>query len=61
MRPQNDTATHERHTMYEYRILFPRLGSKEIRRDFTARAAADERRRIDGCVRPEPRTRKERS
>ena len=33
----------------------------EIRRDFTARAAAAERRRIDGCVRPEPRTRKERS
>ena len=34
--------------MYEYRILFPRLGSAEIRRDLTARTAAAERRRRDG-------------
>ena len=52
--------------MYEYRILFPRLGSNEIRRELTARTTAAERRRRDGCVqpekrRPERRTRKERS
>ena len=46
--------------MYEYRILFPRLGSSEIRREMTDRATAAERPRIDGCVRPEPRPRKER-
>jgi hypothetical protein len=47
--------------MYEYRILFPRLGSNEIRRELTTRPTTDERRWNDGCVRPEPRTRKERS
>jgi hypothetical protein len=46
--------------MYEYRILFPRLGSNEIRREMADRSTAAERRRIDGCVRPEPRPRKER-
>ncbi len=47
--------------MYEYRILFPRLGSSEIRREMAARITAAERRRLDGCIRPEPRARKERS
>ena len=49
--------------MYEYRILFPRLGSNEIRQELTTRPTTDERRRNDGCVRggSEPRTRKERS
>ena len=46
--------------MYEYRILFPRLGSNEIRRELTARTTAAERRRRDGCVQPGKRTRKER-
>lgn len=46
--------------MYDYRILFPRLGSSEIRREMADRSTAAERRRIDGCVRPEPRPRKER-
>lgn len=52
--------------MYEYRILFPRLGSTEIRRELTARTAAAERRHRDSGVQPEQRapehrTRKERS
>ena len=46
--------------MYEYRIFFPRLGSSEIRRELEARTTAAERRRIDGCARPEPRPRKDR-
>src|SRR5450759_2748652 len=37
--------------MYEYRILFPRLGSNEIRRELTSRTIAAERRRRDGCLR----------
>ena len=41
--------------MYDYRILFPRLGASEIRRDLAARTTAAERRRVDGCVRPDPR------
>jgi len=53
-------ATHRRHAMYEYRILFPRLGSSEIRREMADRVTAAERRRADGCVRPEPRPRKQR-
>jgi hypothetical protein len=47
--------------MYDYRILFPRLGASEIRRDLAARTAAVERRRADGCVRPEPRAKRDRS
>ncbi len=47
--------------MHDYRILFPRLGSSEIRRDLAGRSTAAERRRADGCVRPEPRARKDRS
>ena len=40
--------------MYEYRILFPRVGSTEIRREMTARVSAAERRRREAVV-PEPR------
>jgi hypothetical protein len=47
--------------MYEYRVLFPRVGANELRRDLARIAAAAERRRNDGCVRPEQRTRKARS
>ncbi len=47
--------------MYEYRILFPRVGAREIRRELAHGRTADERRRAEGCVRPEPRTRKPRS
>ena len=47
--------------MYDYRILFPRLGTSEIRRSLAARTAAAERRRTEGCVRPDPRARKDRS
>jgi hypothetical protein len=42
--------------MYEYRLLFPRMGSNEILRELIARSDAAERRRRDGCVRPEQRT-----
>jgi hypothetical protein len=42
--------------MYDYRLLFPRVGSSEILRELTARADAAERRRRDGCLRPEQRT-----
>ncbi len=44
--------------MCEYRILFPRLDFSEIRRDSPTRTTAAERRRTDGCARPEPRPRK---
>lgn len=52
--------------MYEYRILFPRVGSSEISREMAARTAAAERRRREGRVgaeqrAPEQHTRKERS
>jgi hypothetical protein len=50
-----------RPTMYDYRILFPRLGASEIRRDLAARTTAAERRRVDGCVRPATREKKDRS
>jgi len=48
-------------TMYEYRILFPRLGSEEIRRELAgdARLSGD-RRRTTGAYRPERKTRRER-
>jgi len=48
--------------MYEYRILFPRLGSQEIRRELTTgpRVGSD-RRRPDGAYRPERSTRRERA
>jgi hypothetical protein len=48
--------------MYEYRILFPRLGSREIRRRRAADLRVDgDRRRPDGAYRPERRTRRERA
>jgi hypothetical protein len=48
--------------MYEYRILFPRLGSREIRRELNGdpRTEAD-RRRVSGAYRPERPTRRERA
>jgi len=47
--------------MYEYRILFPRLGSREIRRELNGdpRPAGD-RRRAGGDYRPERPDRRER-
>ncbi len=48
--------------MYDYRILFPRLGSQQIRRELNgdARTAGD-RRRVGGDYRPERPTRRERA
>ncbi len=48
--------------MYEYRILFPRLGSQQIRRELAGdpRLEAD-RRRSTGAYRPERSTRRERA
>jgi hypothetical protein len=53
--------------MYEYRILFPRLGSRQIRHRLAAdpggadpRVAGD-RRRPDGAYRHERPTRQERA
>ena len=48
--------------MYEYRILFPRLRSQEIRRQLAAdlRVAGD-RRRTSGAYRPERPARQERA
>ena len=40
--------------MYEYRILFPRLGSQQIRRELTGDARTEgDRRRSTGAYRPE--------
>ena len=47
--------------MYEYRILFPRVGANEIRRELTTRPTTDAQRRHDECLRPAQRTRKGRS
>jgi hypothetical protein len=54
--------------MYEYRILFPRVGTLEIRRELAqgpaterGRRADDRQRRAAGCVQPEKPVRKERS
>jgi hypothetical protein len=48
--------------MYDYRILFPRLGSEQIRRQLAGdpRIEAD-RRRSGGSYRPERQTRRERA
>ncbi len=44
--------------MYDYyQLLIPRVGTREIQHDPTTRAEAAERRRRDGCLRPEQRTR----
>ena len=48
--------------MYEYRILFPRLGSQQIRRELAGDPRIDaDRRRAQGTYRPEPRSRRERA
>ncbi len=54
--------------MYEYRILFPRLGSREIRRELNGDPRTSEARRTDGDLRrtggdyrPERPTRRERA
>jgi len=58
-------GTREEHrghqTMYEYRILFPRLGSQVIRRQVIGDPRVDDRRRPEGAYRPERRTSRERS
>lgn len=48
--------------MYEYRILFPRLGTQQIRRELGSdlRVGGD-RRRPDGAYRPERRPQRERA
>jgi hypothetical protein len=48
--------------MYEYRILFPGLGSQEIRRQVSGDLRVDgDRRRPDGAYRPERQPRRERA
>jgi hypothetical protein len=48
--------------MYEYRILFPRLGTRQIRRELDANPRTDvDRRRAGGDYRPERPTRRERA
>ena len=47
--------------MYEYRILFPRVGTLEIRRELAQGSTTSRRRRADGCVQPEKPVGKERS
>ena len=47
--------------MYDYRILFPRLGSQQIRREIAGDPRTDgDRRRPGGTYRPERPTRRER-
>lgn len=48
--------------MYEYRILFPRLGSIAIRRELDPDGPRDvDRRRRSECVRSTRQTRRERA
>ncbi len=48
--------------MYEYRILFPKLGSLAIRRELDPDAPHDvDRRRRGDCVRPVRQPRRERA
>lgn len=49
--------------MYEYRILFPRLGAREIRRELELgrESLARDRRATTGCLRVERPTRRERA
>ena len=48
--------------MYEYRILFPRLGRDTIRRELNGDPRVDgSRRRGSGSYRPERPTRRERA
>jgi|BarGraNGADG00212_2_1021979.scaffolds.fasta_scaffold54405_2 hypothetical protein len=46
--------------MYEYRILFPRLASNEIRRQLSTRPTTDARAAPTTASGQGPRTRKER-
>ena len=48
--------------MYDYRILFPQLGQRDVRREQerAREGLARERRATEGCLRPERRTRRER-
>jgi hypothetical protein len=49
--------------MYDYRVLFPYLGEREVRQqqDLARENLARERRAAEGCLRPERRTRRERA
>ncbi len=48
--------------MYEYRILFPRLGSRQIRRELPGGPRTEgDRRRASGDYRPERPVRRERA
>jgi hypothetical protein len=48
--------------MYEYRILFPRLGNRQIRRELEGNPRTDaDRRRVGGDYRPERPARRERA
>jgi hypothetical protein len=48
--------------MYEYRILFPRLGTRQIRRELESNPRTDaDRRRAGGDYRPERPARRERA
>jgi hypothetical protein len=47
--------------MYEYRILFPRLGSQQIRREIETEPRVGDRRRPEGSYRPERPARRERA
>ena len=48
--------------MYEYRILFPRLGSQQIRRELSGDPRPEsDRRRSTGSYRPERQSRRERA
>jgi hypothetical protein len=48
--------------MYDYRILFPRLGSQAIRRELNGDPRTNgDRRRSAGSYRPERPTRRERA
>jgi murein L,D-transpeptidase YafK len=48
--------------MYEYRILFPRLGNQQIRRELRGDPRTEgDRRRPEGAYRPERQIRQERA
>jgi hypothetical protein len=56
------TTSEETQAMYEYRILFPRLGSIAIRRELDVDAPRDiDRRRRGECLRPARQPRRERA
>ena len=58
MHSTHGAVMHPEARMYDYyQLLIPRVGTREIQHDPTTRAEAAERRRRDGCLRPEQRTR----